>query len=90
MERVLRKYPDRVPVYVHVDHKRLYIEKNKYLVPHALTVADFTQIIRKRISIKPYEAMFMFVDKKVLPPNSAQFGELYKQYRDNDQMLHVT
>ena len=90
MERVLRKYPGKVPVYVHVDENRLFMEKNKYLVPETLTVADFTRIMRKRTSVKAYEAMFMFVGEKTLPPNSSMFGDLYKQHRDNDQMLHVT
>jgi hypothetical protein len=90
MEKFLQKHPNRVPVYVHVDEKRLYMEKNKYLVPHELTVAEFTRIIRKRTSVKAHEAMFMFVDDNVLPPNSITFGELYRQHADSNKLLHVT
>jgi len=92
MDKFLKKHPNRIPVYVHVDDKSLYMERNKYLVPNELTVAEFTRVIRGRSKIRACDAIFMFVNnqKKVLPPNGATFQDLYKEHRDNDQMLHVT
>lgn len=90
MEKIFEKHPNRVPVYVHVNDKKLYMERNKYLVPHDLTVAEFTKAIRGRTKLKPCEAIFMFVGKSTLPPNAARFIDLYKEHADADKMLHVT
>ena len=91
MEKFLKKHPNRVPVYVHVDEKTLYMERHKFLVPRGLSVAEFTRVIRGRTKIRPCDAIFMFVGtKKTLPPNGALFEDLYKEHRGNDQMLHVT
>jgi hypothetical protein len=90
MEKILDKHPNRVPVYVHVNEKKMYMERNKFLVPNELTVAEFTRVIRNRTKLKSSEAVFMFVGNSVLPPNRARFVDLYKEHAGEDQMLHVT
>ena len=61
--RIKLKYNDRIPVIVEVsknDKKNINLDKNKYLVPKDLTVAQFIYVIRKRIKLKPEQAIFMF------------------------------
>lgn len=90
MEKIIEKHPNRVPVYVHVNDKKLYMERNKYLVPHELTVAEFTKVIRGRTKLKACEAIFMFVGNNVLPANASCFIDLYKEHAGVDKMLHVS
>ncbi len=52
------------------------LDKNKYLVPSDLTVGQFYFLIRKRIQLKPEQALFFFVDNTI-PPISTTMGTLY-------------
>lgn len=78
-EKIRRKYPDRVPVIVEKSPKARIgdLDKKKYLVPSDLTVGQFYFLIRKRISLRPEDALFFFVNH-VVPPTSATMGSLYQ------------
>lgn len=53
------------------------LDKKKYLVPSDLTVGQFYFLIRKRIHLRPEDALFFFVSN-VIPPTSATMGSLYQ------------
>merc|ERR1712107_971115 len=78
-EKIRRKYPGRVPVIVEKSPKARIgdLDKKKYLVPSDLTVGQFYFLIRKRISLRPEDALFFFVNN-VIPPTSATMGSLYQ------------
>jgi GABA(A) receptor-associated protein len=89
--RVLRKYPDRVPVICEKNNKQIglpNIDKNKYLVPLDITVGQFMYVIRKRLHLKPEEALFLLVNGFI--PSSTQFiCEIYYRYKDADGFLYI-
>ena len=80
-----RKYPNRVPVIVEKAPKARLgdLDKKKYLVPSDLTVGQFYFLIRKRISLRPEDALFFFVNN-TFPPTSATMGALYQVYIQGD------
>jgi len=53
------------------------LDKKKYLVPSDLTVGQFYFLIRKRIHLRPEDALFFFVNN-VIPPTSTTMGALYQ------------
>jgi len=53
------------------------LDKKKYLVPSDLTVGQFYFLIRKRIELRPEDALF-FIVNSVVPPASATMGSLYQ------------
>lgn len=53
------------------------LDKKKYLVPSDLTVGQFYFLIRKRVHLRPEDALFFFVNN-VIPPTSATMGILYQ------------
>ena len=55
------------------------LDKKKYLVPADLTVGQFYFLIRKRIQLRPEDALFFFVNN-VIPPTSVTMGALYQVY----------
>jgi len=59
-EKIRKKYPDRVPVIVEKAPKARIgdLDKKKYLVPSDLTVGQFYFLIRKRIHLRPEDALF--------------------------------
>jgi GABA(A) receptor-associated protein len=91
--RVINKYPDRVPLICEKSYSRNHnllpdIDKNKYLVPFDLTVGQFMYVIRKRMSLRSEEAIFLFVSN-VVPPSSSLIGHIYQQHKDPDGFLYV-
>lgn len=89
-DKIRRKYPDRVPVIVEKAPKTRHpaLDKKKFLVPNDLTVGQFYFLIRKRINIRPDDALFLFVNN-VIPPTSATLGLLYHEHRDKDYFLYM-
>ena len=59
------------------------VDKRKYLIPMDLTVGQFVYVIRKRISIPPEKAIFIFVNN-TLPPTAALMSTVYENHRDPD------
>lgn len=94
IDRVLKKHPNRVPVYVRKSPKCKSdiedIEKHKYLIPNDMTMGNFMCMIRRHIKLKPNQALFVLISKhNVLVPNGQTFGDLYNTYKDEDKMLHL-
>jgi len=89
-EKIRKKYPDRIPVIVEKAPKsRLRdLDKKKYLVPSDLTVGQFYFLIRKRIHLRPEDALFFFVNN-VIPQTMATMGQLYQDHHEEDLFLYI-
>lgn len=89
-EKIRRKYPDRVPVIVEKAPKTHIgdLDKRKYLVPSDLTVGQFYFLIRKRIHLRPEDALFFFVNN-IIPSTSTTMGTLYNDHHEEDFFLYV-
>jgi GABA(A) receptor-associated protein len=92
--KLVEKYPDKVPILVKPDSRikdpSLIIDKKKFLVPRDLQVAQFIFVIRKRLRLKPEQAIFLFFGDKAVN-TSASISSSYEMYKNKeDQVLHVT
>jgi len=91
-ERILDKFPDRVPIIVEISQSSKdlpELDKHKYLVPGDLTVGQFQYVLRKRIKLKPEKAMYIFFDN-TLAPTSEIIRTIYEDYKDEDKFLYCT
>lgn len=90
-KKIMQKYDDRIPVIVHKDPKSKMqdINKNKFLTPGDLTLAQFIYVIRKRIKIDETTSLFVFVDETVLAPTSHTMASLYNSHKDKDGFLYL-
>ena len=91
--KVINKYLDRIPIICEKsnthNHKQLPdIDKHKYLVPKDFTLGQFVYVIRKKINIKPDEAIFLFVSNTI-PSSSSIICDLYYKYKDTDGFLYM-
>lgn len=89
-ERIIAKYPDRIPIIVQLSENCKDIpdiDKKKYLVPNDLTLGQLIYVIRKRIKLTPEQAIFVFVNG-TLPPTSILVSQIYKQHKDEDNFLY--
>lgn len=90
MDKILEKYPDRVPVYVNKKEGSNVcdIEKHKYLVPKDMTVGQFIYVLRKNIKLKSNEALFVFINN-IIVCNTDLMGEVYNKNKNDDKFLYV-
>ena len=86
MDKLLEKYPDRVPVVL--ESKVCESEVFKYMVPRDRTIAQMIVQLRKHIQMTPKQAIYLFVNN-ALPPNSATVGEIWDQHRNENNVLHI-
>ena len=93
--RVRTKFPSRVAVIVEpgpgAEGLAVTTEakKRKYLVPNDMTVGQFIYTLRKRFSLPPEKAIFVFIDK-VLPPTAELMSVLDAKHRDKDGFMYLT
>ncbi len=90
-QRVLDKYPDRVPIICEKSYTQKNlpnIDKNKYLIPVNLTIGQFIFIIRQRMKLNSNDALFLFVANTV-EPTSSKIGDLYQKHKDADGFLYI-
>ena len=91
-ERIINKYPDRIPVICERNPRCKNvpeIDRHKYLVPSDLTMRQFIYVIRKRIKLKPEQALFIFIGN-ILPPTNEKLSEIYEKFKRPDKFLTLT
>jgi GABA(A) receptor-associated protein len=90
-ESIKMRHPERCPIIVTKAKNCVNvpdIDKHKYLVPLDLTVGQLVYVIRKRIKLRPEQAIFLFINN-ILPPTSELIGKIYNENKDNDGFLYV-
>ena len=91
-DRIMMKYPNRVPILVTKD-KRCKdipdIDRHKFLVPDDLTVGQFLYVIRKRIKLTPEKSIYLFFDSSIACTSSL-ISQVYLDKKNNDGFLYCT
>lgn len=90
-DKVRERTPDRIPVICEkVENSAVpELDKKKYLVPPDVNVGAFLTSIRRRMTIEPEKAIFLFVGDTV-PANGTLMSDLYNTYKDEDGFMYVT
>lgn len=89
-DRVREKYPNRIPVICETDPNNssvVHLKKMKYLVPDSLTVGQFVYVLRRQMTLKPEEAVFLMINN-TLPPTAALMCQIYNEHKDLDGFLY--
>lgn len=91
-ERLLKKYPDKIPVIVEKSDRSDIneLDKKTYLVPEDITVGQFMYILRKNIKLSAEQAMFLFINNQTIPATEKTMKYIYKEYADKDNFLYIT
>ena len=94
--RIIRKYPNHIPVIVECNKElNKLIAKKKFLVPNDITVSHLLYVIRKQLSIEPCKATFIFCDN-ILLCSSSIMVDVYNEYKlrnkidyDSDNFMYI-
>ena len=86
---MLERFSDRVPVIVEARNERAPpIDKRKFMSPRDLNFSQLMYVIRKRLSMRPEQALFFFINNTMVIPNMI-VGEAYEKYKDDDGFLYM-
>src|SRR5579872_5444474 len=100
-KRIRKKFPNRIPVLINksIRKNESHQEKEKskttnqakkYLVPGDFTMGQFSYVFRKKMKMKPEEAIYFYVSERwTMCPNSAIMSQMYKEYQDPDGFLYL-
>ena len=89
-QRILNKYPDRIPIIVNKERISTLpnLKKNKYLVPRDMVLSQFIFIIRKNLILSSSEALFITINNKLCPSNK-KIIDLYEDEKNEDGFLYI-
>jgi GABA(A) receptor-associated protein len=89
--RIMLKYPDRRPIICNrgYNSETPLLPRNKFLVPHELTIGQFMYVIRKHLKLEPEKGLYLFVSN-IIPTNSTLVSNLYDEYKSDDGFLYIT
>ena len=86
------KYPDKIPLVVQLTLKSAGHDgkiKSKYAVPCNFTIGELLYEFRKTLKLKPENALFIFVNNKLMLPTASYVKDVYAQYKNDDGFLRI-
>jgi GABA(A) receptor-associated protein len=90
--RVLAKYPDRVPIICERSKTAPsacpLIDKKKYLVPRDFTLGQYLFVVRKKLVLPKEKALFLFINNKIIS-STQMIGDIYEKNKHSDGFLYV-
>lgn len=88
--RIANIHPDRIPVIVEAGSRDTpRADKEKFLVPNDLTVAQMLFVLRKRIPLDSSRSLFLLVNGTFATPTTT-LRELHERHREEDGFLYIT
>jgi GABA(A) receptor-associated protein len=80
--RIICKFPDKIPVIVETDDKDLIkqMKKNKFLSPYDISVSHFMYSIRRQLNLNASQALFLFCDNSLINGTDIM-GRIYGEYK---------
>ena len=90
-ERIRNKYPDSIPLICEYSGSGALdpADKIKYLVPRDFTSAQFMYILRKRLTLDPSKALFLFYGESTLAAATDTMARIYEAHADEDGFLYA-
>lgn len=87
-EKIMLKYKDSIPVIIDCKKDDINLTKNKYIVPLDLTISQFIYILRKKITIKPEQSIFLLCNNMLIT-SAESIKILYNNNKDYDGFLYI-
>jgi GABA(A) receptor-associated protein len=91
--KIMKKFPDRVPVVVERAPSGPFIgelEKSKFLMPFDATVIGFMGTLRRQVVANSSHGFYLYCgSRNVLVSGSNTFQHLYTNYKDDDGFLYM-
>jgi len=89
---MMTKFPGKIPIILekYSPSQTIVLDKEKYLVPGEITIAEILYMFRKRIKLESNQALFVFFNTDVVN-TSMTLTQVYNKYKNKDDgMLYAT
>jgi len=86
---LLKKYPNRIPLFIDTKCEDIKLIKHKYLIEEDVTIGSLYIILRKSLNIKSSDGIYLMINKMLIP-TTAQLREVYNEHKDQDCMLYIS
>ena len=86
--QLLKKYPNKVPVYIEIPNNDMVLEKKKYLVDYNVTIMNLQILLRKYIKVHSAEGIYMLINKQLITGNT-ELGTIYENNKSEDGLLYI-
>ena len=88
-DKLLKKYPDKVPVIFLAASNAPSIDKRKFLIPRDLLISQLIYVVRKKITLSHEKALFFNIGK-FIPNANMLISEAYELYKEKNGILYIT
>ena len=68
-DKLVSKYPNRVPVIVHTEKGLPKLDKSKFLVPYDLLLSEFVYVVRRRMKLGSKKSLMLLSNETLLRAN---------------------
>ena len=95
-KKLMEKFEGRIPCIVEKSRnwgsRNLeVVDKRKFLVPHDITMAHMSLVIRRRAKISSDSALIFYVgEKSIIPKMTDTFDIIYNKNKSQDGFLYIT
>ena len=90
--RILREYPNRVPIICEAAPRSVLppLKKTKYLVPYDMTISQFQFLIRRNLDLNQESALYLITSKGIALIGEKTMMEVYNNHKDKtDNFLYI-
>ena len=90
--RILREYPNRVPIICEAAPRSVLpsLKKTKYLVPYDMTINQFQFLIRRNLDLTQESALYLITSKGIALIGDKTMMEVYNNHKDKtDNFLYI-
>ena len=90
--RILKEYPNRVPIICEVASNSVLppLRKTKYLVPYDMCINQFEFLIRRNIDLNQDSALFLFTPTGKTFSGNKTMMEVYNNHKDKqDNFFYI-
>ena len=88
-QRIIDKYPNRVPVICERMSLNVpQVDRKKYLCPGDLSLSNFMYVLRRRMKLAPEKALYLFINDKLIPCTSL-LATIYDKEKSEDGFLYI-
>lgn len=92
-DQIIRKYPDKVLIYIHLINIEAQLPKEKFLAPKEITFGEFCVNIKKYIPLSSNESLTYFIGDDVnttIPRMNENINYIYQKYKSDNGLLYVS
>ena len=88
---ILAKYNDKIPIIIQLSsHAKTTLHKYKFLVPKHHNLSHFVSDLRKYMSIKSDQGIYLILETGISPCMTDVVEILYDKYKNIDGFLYIT